>query len=165
MEEIQTVAPDTEITGQEPAVETVAQVEEPKKEEPKEKTFTQAEVDEIVAKRLARVPKATNDSTDWQKKVDELQEKIGNYEKDIALKDAKITAEYFDFVKFQVSKQATEGKDFKTALNEYLAGEGKKYVEVAEDKPATITMTRPENIGKDDERTSYESMMAKAMKI
>ena len=88
MEEIQTVAPDTEITGQEPAVETVAQVEEPKKEEPKEKTFTQAEVDEIVAKRLARVPKATNDSTDWQKKVDELQEKIGNYEKDIALKDA-----------------------------------------------------------------------------
>ena len=155
----------TEVVEQ-PA-ETVAEpvkADEPKKVEKPAKTFTQEEVDKIVADRLARV-KPSNDTADWQKKVDELQEKVGNYEKDIALKDAKITAEYFDFVKFQVSKQATGGKDFKTALNEYLAGEGKKYVAVADEKPATITMTRPENVGKDDEKSGYEAMMAKAMKI
>ena len=146
------------------AVAEPVKADEPKKVEKPAKTFTQEEVDKIVADRLARV-KPSNDTADWQKKVDELQEKVGNYEKDIALKDAKITAEYFDFVKFQVSKQATNGKDFKTALNEYLAGEGQKYVAVADEKPATITMTRPENVGKDDERTSYETMMAKAMKI
>lgn len=138
-------------------------VDEPKKAEKPVKTFTQEEVDKIVADRLARV-KPSNETADWQKKVDELQEKVGNYEKDIALKDAEISKEYFDFVKFQVSKQATDGKDFKTALSEYVAGEGKKYVAVADEKPATITMTRPENVGKDDEKASYETMLSKAMK-
>lgn len=138
-----------------------SKVDEPKKVEKPVKTFTQEEVDKIVADRLARV-KPSNETAEWQKKVDELQDKVSNYEKDLNLKDANISAEYFDFVKFQVSKQATNGKDFKTALNEYLAGEGKKYVAVAE-QPA-IKMTRPENVGKDDERTGYESMLKQAMK-
>ena len=135
-------------------------VDEPKKVEKPAKTFTQEEVDKIVADRLARV-KPSNETAEWQKKVDELQENVSNCEKDLDLKNANISNEYFDFVKFQVSKQATNGKDFKTALNEYLAGEGKKYVAVAE-QPA-ITMTRPENVGKDDDRESYKTMMAKAM--
>lgn len=145
------------------AVAEPSKVDEPKKAEKPVKTFTQEEVDKIVADRLARV-KPSNETAEWQRKVDELQEKVGNYEKDLALKDANISKEYFDFVKFQVSKQATDGKNFKTALNEYLAGEGKKYVATADDTKPAIKMTRPENVGQDDEKSSYESMLKQAMK-
>lgn len=137
MEEIQNGGTETlENTG----TETTPEVTETSKvEQPAEKTFTQAEVEEIVKKRLARVEKKQAPVEDV---VKDLQAQVASYERKLAMKDCEIDDNYREFVEFKVGKMVGDGKDFATALAEYISGEGKKYLKVKEELPKT---PRPDN--------------------
>lgn len=138
MEEIQNGGTETlETTGTEttPVVEETAKVEETTTE----KTFTQAEVEEIVKKRLARAEKKQAPVEDV---VKELQEQVASYERKLAMKDCEIADEYREFVEFKVGQLVTDSKPFAKALTEFVSGEGKKYLKVKEELPKT---PRPDN--------------------
>lgn len=115
---------------------------------PAEKTFTQAEVDTIVAKRLAKAQKgmpgdeeltafrAWKDSQQTeQQKWDALkmerdtakteltaaQAKIEQYEREKVLLGKGVSADDVDYYAFKIGKLVTEGKTFEQAAAEYFA--------------------------------------------
>lgn len=131
-------------------------------EKKQEKLFTQKEVDEIIQKRLQRT-KEPND--DLKLEVEQLKAKLEEKEHDLLIKDANVDEEYKDYVKFAVSKMVTKEKTFDTALKEFMATNGKKYEKVVETQQPTIKMTRPENVGNEEQQVAFENQLDKAMKL
>ena len=119
--------------------QVVAPVEETKTAQPTEKMFTQKEVDEIVKQRLSRVEKKQAPVED---EVKALKEQVASYERKLAMKDFNVDDEYKDFVEYKVGKMVTEGKDFSTALGEFMSGDGKKYLHTVDSVKPT---PRPDN--------------------
>lgn len=135
MEDEEVATATTENAGE----KVVAPVEETKATQPAEKTFTQKEVDEMIKQRLARVEKKQAPVED---EVKALKEQVASYERKLAMKDVNIEDEYRDFVEYKVGKMVTAEKDFSTALGEFVAGEGKKYLHNVDNVKTT---PRPEN--------------------
>lgn len=130
-----------------------------------ERKFTQAEVDKMIESRLARQEKK-DINVDLQKELEKVKNELNDYKQELSIKNAKVSEEYKDFVKFQVSKMVSNEKDFDTALKEYMAGDGKKFeTQQQKEEQPKIVMTRPANVGADDEKSSIENMLSKAMKI
>lgn len=148
MEEVKptdTTVTDTDNSGVEtPSVEP-KETDTTKVQEPK--TFTQAEVDKIVQERVARMKKPNPSA---EEKIKVLEARIANYEQDNLVKgykspdDKKIDARFVEFVKFKVSQGVSEQKDFNTALNEFMEGDGKEYLEPVS-KPTIAPTPRPDN--------------------
>lgn len=115
---------------------------------PAEKTFTQADVDTIVARRLAKAQKgmpsdeelsafrAWKDSQQTeQEKIDALkterdtakteltaaQAKIEQYEREKILVGKGVLAEDVDYYAFKIGKMVTDSKTFEQAATEYFA--------------------------------------------
>lgn len=112
-----------------------------------EKTFTQAEVDEIVGKRVARAMKGmpsadeltafnewkakqpeeiqrlstlTNERDTFKAQLTDANNKIQNYEREKLLLSKGIKAEDADYYIFKIGQLVTAEKDFATAAEEYL---------------------------------------------
>lgn len=166
-------------TATEENVEAAAQAEEVKqpetqdkktdsaeKDSKKEKLFTQDEVNKMISDRVERMKKQPSEETgNLQKTVEILQNQLAQYEKELAQSKFDIKPEFVEFVDYKVSRMVNEEVNYEKALAEYMRGEGQIYLGKKPAETPAITMTRPENVGKDDEKASYESMMAKAMKI
>lgn len=140
-EEVQTQEP--KIAEETPTAVATAGVESAKPDEAI-KSFTQAELDEIVKQRIARArekwEKKEPDS-DLQNQIKQLSEKLQNYE--MKEKLVAVDDEFKDYVGFKVQKMVKEDKPFEDALKEYLEGEGKKYVKVS--SPPVKATPRPSN--------------------
>ena len=140
------------------------QVEEGEKKQ--EKLFTQKEVDEIVQKRLQRTKDKETDE-DLRAELEGLKAMLLEKEQALSISNANIDEEYKDYVKYTVSKMVTKDKNFDTALKEYMQNEGKKFEKKTEVAPQkqTIKMSRPQNVGNEDEMISFSDALDKAMKI
>lgn len=113
-----------------------------------EKTFTQADVDTIVARRLAKAQKGMpsdeelsafrawkNSQQTEQEKIDALkterdtakteltaaQAKIEQYEREKILVGKGVLAEDVDYYAFKIGKMVTDSKTFEQAATEYFA--------------------------------------------
>ncbi len=110
-----------------------------------EVTFTQAQVDALVAREKAKaeakakkgMPSAEELAAfrAWQadhqsdedklgsaiKERDEARAKVEQYERERVLLSKGVPAEDIDYYAYKIGKTLTEGKDFKTAAEEYLA--------------------------------------------
>lgn len=140
----QVVTATTENAGE----QVVAQVEEPKtaSNEPKQRTFTQEEVDKIVADRLARAKKQPMKANDnLQKQVATLQNQIAQYEMALAKSKYKIAPDYEKFVDFEVMHRTNKEVSYEQALKDYLEGEGKKFLQVEEEPKVAKQQPRPRN--------------------
>lgn len=131
------------VSGGTPAAESA-----PATATPPEKTFTQADVDTIVARRLAKAQKgmpsdeelsafrAWKDSQQTeQQRWDTLkgerdtarteltaaQAKIEQYERERLLLAKGVSAEDVDYYAFKIGKLVTDSKSFEQAATEYLA--------------------------------------------
>lgn len=107
-----------------------------------EKTFTQEEVDALIAKRVAREKKGLPSAEEldkfrtWQKEQQTEQEKLGTVtrerdEASKALEETKqencllkmgVAPDDVDYYVFKIRKLVTDNKDFETAAKEYLKG-------------------------------------------
>ena len=109
-----------------------------------EVTFTQAQVDALVsrekAKAEAKAKKGMPSAEElaafraWQaehqtdedklgsaiKERDEARAKVEQYERERVLLDKGVPADDLDYYVFKIGKTLTDGKDFKTAAEEYL---------------------------------------------
>lgn len=129
-----------------------------------EKTFTQAEVDEIVGKRVARAMKGmpstdelnaynewkskqpeeiqrlsnlTNERDTFKTQLAEANAKLQSYEQEKLLLSKGVKAEDVDYYAFKINQLVTAEKDFNTAMEEYLA----------DHKPATVRVDGGGNLG------------------
>lgn len=104
------------------------------------KTFTQEEVDALIAKRVAREKKGMPSAEEltqfreWQKTQQSEADKLGAAEKardaaNSALEDARnentllrmgVPADDVDYYAFKIKKLVTDKKDFETAAKEFL---------------------------------------------
>ena len=154
------------------APENAGSVEETQKTEPtgqseptSEKTYTQKEVDEllknrltqeqvneIIEKRLAREKVKTpqsasgnnnNELVKVKGEVQNLQLKLAEYEKKVALAKYRIDEQYQDYVNYKVLHNVSKDKDYATALEEFFKDEAnKRYLEGSDTQRPT---PRPKN--------------------
>lgn len=121
------------------------------------KTFTQAEVDDIVGKRVARamrgMPSAeelsaynewkskqpeeiqristlTNERDTFKSQLDDANNKIKAFEQEKMLIAKGVSADDVDYYIFKINQLVTEDKDFAKAMDEYLAEHKPKSVKV-----------------------------------
>lgn len=132
--------------------------------------FTQKQVDDIVEQRLIRERKSrdkleeakvTEPDNEQLKKVKteliEAQVQIAEYEKKNALSSYEIDDKYKEFIDFKVTRATSKDKDYATALKEFMEGEGQSYVK----NTSSIKMPRPENT---NQLSSDEDAIAKMKK-
>lgn len=109
-----------------------------------ERTYTQAEVNKIVAERLARAkkqPAKVNDGL--QKQVAQLQGQLAQYEIQLANSKHRIADGYEDYVRYKVLHMTNKDTSYEKALETYLnSDEGKRFVQ--SDK-VTQPQPRPKN--------------------
>lgn len=151
----------------EPLVEATP-TEEVKADEPKQeevaKTYTQAEVDEMLKGKFTQeqvneiIEKRLNREKDKQAKAEPVvdteqldkikselattQNELSEYKKKVALAEYDIDEQYKEFVDYKVSSSTTEEKDYATVLKEFMANDGAKYCKTK----STVVMPRPENV-------------------
>lgn len=115
--------------------------------------LTQEQVNEIIEKRLARekgkaVPTDANNGNNSELvrvkgEVQNLQLKLAEYEKKVALAKYRIDEKYQDYVNYKVLHSVSKDKDYATALEEFFKDEeNKRYLEGAEIQKPT---PRPKN--------------------
>lgn len=143
---------ETPAVQKEEATKSSVQAEPTAKETKPAKTYTQEEVDAIIQERLARENKK-NINVELEKQVKELKEKLATQERNVELAKYKLKDGFKEFVEFKVSKMVGENKDFATALEEYLKGDGANFVE--ESKIQTPPPPRPENIQNQNSDYAY----------
>ena len=108
------------------------------------KSFTQAEVDELIKQRIERERKKF-EKTNPQTEVEQLKAELHKYKTDAELSKVNVEDEFKEYVAYKVNEKVGDEKDFATALKEFFEIESnKKYLKSAS-KP--INMPRPENIG------------------
>lgn len=111
---------------------------------PKERMYSQAEVDRIIQDRLAREKrKPMKESTGFQKQVAVLQNQLAQYEKQLAQSKYKIAEEYADYVDYKVLHMTNKDTSYEQALKSYLEGDGKRYLHI--DEPPVAKQPRPKN--------------------
>ena len=114
------------------------EVTEQQEEQQEERTFTQAEVDELISKRLAREKKGMpsaeelNAFREWQKSQTPPEDKATRDELDDALAEAEmarrenvllrrgVSADDVDYYVYRISKTMDGDKDFEDAADEYF---------------------------------------------
>jgi len=108
------------------------------------KSFTQAEVDELIKQRIERERKKFEKGNP-QSEIEELKAELTKYKNNAELSKFNVEDEFRDYVEYKAKEKVGEDKDFATALKEFFEIESnKKYLKSAS-KP--INMPRPENIG------------------
>lgn len=134
----------TENAGE--VVDTEAKEPKTTSDEPKQKMFTQEEVDRIVADRLARAkkqPAKVNDGL--QKQVASLQNQLAQYEMALAKSKYKIAEGYEDYVDYKVLHRTNKDVSYEQALKEYLEDEGKKFLQTEDEPKVAKQQPRPKN--------------------
>lgn len=140
-------------------------------QEPEEKRFTQAEVDALISKRIAKerrgMPKAEELAAfrEWQKGHADNTETLESVtsERDAAQSDLEMTrrenymlrkgvpADDVDYFVYKVSKAMEDGESFEDAAEKYLK----------ENKRSTVRMDTGARLsGKASEKTANEAMNA-----
>ena len=162
---------------------------EQNKDDKVEKTFTQADLDKIVEKRIARLTaqhkkemeeleqryKTGDYSPEIKSLQDELttskqelakaQNQLVRYEIDNAFMKENVIDEYKEFVEYKVLRMVTEEKDFATCLKEFKAdGENGKFFNKATGGKS-IVPPRPNNSSANTEVIAGEKALQKAMGI
>lgn len=126
-----------------------------------EKKFTQAEIDTMIEKRLARAKKdwekskvdvklATDQpkTNEADKQVKDLQIKLAKYEQDLTLAKYPVEEEFVDFVKFKILRSVSKDKSYQVATDEFFADENnQRYLKGNSGQG----MPRPQNIGSSDQ--------------
>lgn len=108
------------------------------------KPYTQAEIDEIINKTIAKERKRY-EKANPQTEIEELRSELTKYKNNAELSKFNVEDEFKDYVEYKVNEKVGNEKDFATALKEFFENESnKKYLKSAS-KP--INMPRPENIG------------------
>ena len=99
-----------------------------------ERTYTQAEVNKIVADRLARVKKQPAKANgNLQKEVAKLQGQLAQYEIQLANSKHNIAEGYEDYVRYKVLHRTNKDTSYEKALGEFLeSDEGKRFVKTEE---------------------------------
>ncbi len=107
-----------------------------------EKTFTQAEVDALIAARLARAAKGMPDKAEltefrnWknsqqteadklstaERERDEARSEAEQYKRQLYLLSQGVPANDLDYYAYKIGKMVTQEKDFETAAGEFLKG-------------------------------------------
>ncbi len=107
-----------------------------------EKTFTQAEVDALIAARLARAAKGMPDKAEltefrnWkssqqteadklstaERERDEARSEAEQYKRQLYLLSQGVPADDLDYYAYKIGKMVTQEKDFETAAGEFLKG-------------------------------------------
>lgn len=144
----------TENAGE--VVDTQAQEPKATSDEPKQKMFTQEELDKIVTERVARERRAlekefkekgknskVNDNL--QKQVADLQNQLAQYEMALAKSKYKIAPDYEDFVDYKVLHRTNKDVSYEQALKEYMEEEGKKFLQAEEEPKVAKQQPRPKN--------------------
>lgn len=135
-----------------------AQEVEQGQEQQEERTFTQAEVDELINKRIARVKKGLPSDEeltayrDWKSKQNpDADKKAAQDELDSARADAEMTRrenyllkkgidpEEVDYLVYRISKSMSDDADFDEAAEEYLKKHKQKSSAVRMDTGARLT--------------------------
>ena len=131
--------------------------ENEQQEQQEEKTFTQAEVDALIDKRLARerkgmptaeeltafrtwqenqqtdadkINKLTGERDTAQSALNSANEKLEQYERERYLLRAGIPADDVDYYAFKIGKLVTEDKPFEKAAEEYLKDHSSRRVRI-----------------------------------
>lgn len=111
----------------------------------KERTYTQAEVNKMIADRVARMkrqPAKVNGNL--QKQVATLQGQLAQYEIQLANSKHNIAEGYEDYVRYKVLHRTNKDTSYEKALTEYLESEeGRRFVK--DDKAVVKTQPRPKN--------------------
>ena len=108
------------------------------------KPYTQAEIDDIVNKTVAKERKRY-EKINPQSEIEELKAELTKYKNNAELSKFNVEDEFKEYVEYKAKEKVGEDKDFATALKEFFEIESnKKYLKSAS-KP--INMPRPENIG------------------
>lgn len=132
---------------------------------PQEKTYTQAEVDELIKgrftqqevnkmieDRLKRVKPPTRAEIQSQDRMElnkvrgemqDLQLKMADYEKQVALSKYDIADEYLKYVDYEVMHKVNKNKDYATALGEFFNEEVNQ--RFLKGKEHTSPVPRPKN--------------------
>lgn len=111
----------------------------------KQRTYTQDEVNKIVAERLARAKKQpAKVNGNLQKEVARLQGQLAQYEIRLANSKHKIAEGYEDYVRYKVLHRTNKETSYEKALGEFLSSEeGKRFLQT--DEKATKQTPRPKN--------------------
>lgn len=162
---------------------------EQNKQQDGDKTFTQADVDKIIEKRIARLNaqhkkdmeelEARYKTGDYSPEIKSLQEELSTskqqlakaqndlvrYEIDNAFMKENVIDEYKEFVEYKVLRMVTEEKDFASCLKEFKAqGENAKFFNKATGGKS-IVPPRPNNSSANTEVIAGEKALQKAMGI
>lgn len=130
------------------AGEGVAPVQNEQKQasnQPKERLFTQKELDQKINERLARErKKPTKVNDDLRKQVALLQGQLAQYEIQLANSKHNIAEGYEDYVRYRVLHNTNKDTSYEKALGEFLESEeGRKFVKTEERVPKP--QPRPKN--------------------
>lgn len=143
--------------------------------------FTQEQVNKMIEQRLNREKKPVKvdqkaepkpavtpqvsqtvnneELTKVRTQLRDTQIQLAKYEKESALAGYQIDEDYKEFVNYKVLRLVNKDKDYKTALAEFMQGEGQKYLS----NGGKISMPRPKNTGTVDDTQSVTDKMRKAM--
>ena len=142
------------------AGEVVAPVQNGQKQvsDKPERTYTQAEVNKIVADRLARVKKQpVKANGNLQKEVARLQGQLAQYEIQLANSKHNIAEGYEDYVRYKVLHNTNKDKSYEKALGEFLESEeGRKFVKTEERVPKP--QPRPKNSNTMESKTANSDL-------
>ena len=108
------------------------------------KPYTQAEIDEIINKTIAKERKRY-EKANPQTEIEELRSELTKYKNNSELSKYNVEDDFKDYVEYKVKEKVGNEKDFTTALKEFFENESnKKYLKSAS---KLINMPRPQNIG------------------
>lgn len=163
---------------------------EPEKQEKKvEKTYTQAEFEKVLEKRLARLTaqhkkelealETRYKTGDYSPEIKSLQEELKSanqknvemqnqlvrYEIDTAFTKAQVKDEFKEFVEYKVLRMVTEEKNFEKCLNEFKQQKENSQYFAETTGGKSIVPPRPTNSNADAEVLAGERKLQKAMGI
>lgn len=166
------VEPKTEVAVEEPKTENVTKTyTQAEVDELLKGKFTQEQVDAFVEKRLIRerkerekleeakaVEPVNNEQLNKVKsELVDAQVQLAKYEKETALANYEIKDEFKEYVDFKVTRATNKDKDYATALKEFMESEGQGFVRNA----SSVVMPRPQNT---NQLSSDEDAIAKMKK-
>ena len=134
--------------------------------EVKAKTYSQDEVNKIVADRLARERKKqpqqqpTTDLSGYKKTIAQMSIAMARMEKQMAQSKFDISPEYMDYVDYVVSHKTNQDTSYDKALADFMENDGKRYLR-------NIATPRPQNQGgtqMDDEEAYFFKKYGKRLK-
>ncbi len=130
---------------------------------PAEKTFTLTESQLMErAKRLAKeIVKDNSSETELKKELENVKGELLNYKKELAFSKYNLSGEQKEFVDYRVSKMVTNEKDFATALNEYMASEGKIFENKNTDEKPFVNVSEIKNVSGENEYVSLRESLRK----